>query len=418
MKALSFGGAEGEQIVEGEVPADLEETARRLRHDLEEKVAETDDALMERYLEGTVIDATSLRRGLRQAVMSGVLQPVFCGSALKKIGVQPLLDAVVDYLPSPLERPPIEGFRSVEDPERRERREPDRSAPLAAMVFKIVAEKPLDLHYVRVYSGTFKSGMRVVNGNTGKKENISRMFRMFAKRREQISSAGPGEIVACVGLKDALTGHTLCEGRAPIILERIEFPTPVISVSVEPKSTRDRTLLGEVLGKLERQDPTFKHTFDKETGQTIISGMGELHLEVLAHKLEREFGVGINVGRPLVAYREAITRPGEGEGRLIRQTGNRPQFAVVRMRVEPFVAQRHLHLRMKWPRTPSGPNSSRPLNAACGTACRSASWRDTSCSTCGRRSWAVSSGIQKARNLPLKGPRVRPSSRRRRRRAR
>jgi elongation factor G len=207
---------------------------------------------------------------------------------------------------------------------------------MAALVFKIVAEKPLDLYYLRVYSGVLKSGTRAFNSNTGEKENISRMFRMFAKRREQIDEAGPGDIVACVGLKDALTGHTLCDAKQPIVLEKIEFPTPVISVSVEPKNSKDKETLVDTLGKMSRQDPTFRYHFNEETGQMLISGMGELHLEVLVYKLEKDFRVPINVGKPLVAYREAITQSSEAEGRFIRQTGGRGQYAVVTLRVEPF----------------------------------------------------------------------------------
>ncbi len=335
MKALRFAGNQGTTVSEEEIPAALLDAAKVLRHQLEEKVAETDDALMQKYLDETPLTEHELKSALRRATVAGRIHPVFCGSSLKNVGVQPLLDGVIDFLPSPLDRPPVEGVRSLKD-ETKQVRGPRDTEPMAAMVFKIVADKPLDLYYVRVYSGVLKSGMRVLNANTGEKENISRMFRMFAKRREQIDAAPAGEIVACVGMRDALTGHTLCEAREPIVLERIEFPTPVISVSVEPKNTKDRDLLGETLAKLERQDPTFRHHFDPETGQTIISGMGELHLEVLAYKLAHDFGVPVNVGRPLVAYREAITHAAEAEGRFIRQTGGRGQYAVVKLRVEPL----------------------------------------------------------------------------------
>jgi elongation factor G len=207
---------------------------------------------------------------------------------------------------------------------------------MAALVFKIVAEKPLDLYYIRVYSGVLESSTRAFNSNTGEKENISRMFRMFAKRREQIDEAGPGDIVACVGLKGALTGHTLCDAKDPVVLEKIEFPTPVISVSVEPKNSKDKETLVDTLAKMSRQDPTFRYHFNPETGQMLISGMGELHLEVLVYKLDKDFRVPINVGQPLVAYREAVTQVSEAEGRFIRQTGGRGQYGVVSLRVEPF----------------------------------------------------------------------------------
>lgn len=335
MKALRFGGNQGTNVTEEVIPPELIEQAKHLRHHLEEKVSETDDALLQKYLDETPLTEAEIKKALRKATVAGLLQPVFCGSSLKNTGVQPLLDGVLDYLPSPLDRPPVDGVRSLKD-ETKVIRAPRASEPLSALVFKIVAEKPLDLFYVRVYSGVLKSGMRVFNANTESKENISRMFRMFAKRREQIDEAPAGEIVACVGLKDALTGNTLCEAKDPVVLERIEFPTPVISVSIEPKNTKDKDFLIETLGKLARQDPTFKHLFNPETGQMIISGMGELHLEVLTYKLEHDFGVPVNVGKPLVAYREAITHSAEAEGRFIRQTGGRGLYAVVKLRVEPI----------------------------------------------------------------------------------
>ncbi len=335
MKACRFLGDRGMTVKEEEIPADLLDEARMWRHELEEKVAETDDALMEKYLEEQPLEEEEIRRALRQATLQRTLYPVFCGSALKYIGVQRLLDGAVDYLPSPLDRPAIRGAKSKEDHTAVERH-PRKSDPLAALIFKIVADKPLDLHYLRVYSGVLKSSSRVFNSNNGKKENVSRMFRMFAKRREQVDSALPGDIVACLGLKAAVTGDTLCDVRAPIVLERIEFPNPVITVSVEPKNIRDRENLAEALRKLARQDPTFQQGYNKETGQTVISGMGELHLEVLTHKLGKDLGVAVNVGRPLVAYRETITRAGQAEGRFIRQTGTQGQYAVVKLQVEPI----------------------------------------------------------------------------------
>ncbi len=339
MKALRFTGQQGVTVVEEAIPESLMETARSLRHELEEKVAETDDGLMHKYLEETPLEVAEIKAALRRATIGNVLQPVFCGSSLKNIGVQPLLDGVLDYLPSPLDRPAVQGVKAVDD-ETVVTRRPSRSEPLSGLVFKIVSDKPMDLYYIRVYSGVLKSGMRLYNGNTGKKENLSRIFRMFAKRREQIDEAPAGDIVACLGLKDSLTGHTICETSAPVVLGRIEFPAPVISVSVEPKNTKDKDQLGEALGKLERQDPTFKHHFDAETGQTLISGMGELHLEVLAYKLAHDFGVPVNVGKPRVSYRETISRVAEAEGRFIRQTGGRGQYAVIKLRVEPLAREK------------------------------------------------------------------------------
>ena len=335
MKAYRFKGDHGVNVEESEIPAALADDAKIWRHTLEEKVAELNDGLMHKYLEEEAMSPEEIKRVIRRATVAGRLNPVLCGSSLKNIGVQKMLDAVVDYLPSPMERPPVEGVRSLKD-DTKVTRAPKKSEPLAALVFKIVAEKPLDLYYLRVYSGAMKGSTRSFNSNTGEKENISRMFRMFAKRREQIDEAGPGDIVACVGLKDALTGHTLCDAKDTIVLERIEFPTPVISVSVEPKNSKDKETLIDTLGKMSRQDPTFRYSFNDETGQMIISGMGELHLEVLVYKLEKDFKVPIIVGKPLVAYREAITRAAEAEGSFIRQTGGRGQYAVVRLRVEPF----------------------------------------------------------------------------------
>jgi len=335
MRAYRFKGPQGDKVETAEVPAELAEEARRWRHLLEERVAEQDDELMEKFLNDQTLSPAEIRAGLRRATLACRLNPVFCGSALKHVGVQKLLDGVLDYLPSPLDRPPIKGVRSNED-HTEVARHPREDQPLAALIFKIVAQKPLDLYYLRVYSGVLKGNTRVYNVNTGKKENLSRMFRMFAKRREQISSAGPGEIVAAVGLKEALTGHTLCDPKETIVLERIEFPRPVMSVSVEPKNTKDRESLLDALAKLGRQDPTFGYQFNSETGQTILSGMGELHLEVLAYRLEHEYRVPVNVGRPLVAYRETILGTAEAEGSFIRQTATQGQYAVVTLRLEPY----------------------------------------------------------------------------------
>jgi elongation factor G len=341
MKAYYFTGDQGSTVVEAEIPGAVGAEAEKWRRSLEEKVAEVDDLLMEKYLEGQPFGEAEIKRALRKVTITGQMNPVFCGSALKNIGVQKVLDGVIDYLPSPLERPPIEGVRSLDDHTPTLRR-PSMDEPFAALVFKIVADKPLDLYYVRVYSGKLRNNTRLYNANTGEKENLSRMYRMFAKRRDQIEEALAGDIIACVGLKSTLTGHTLCDPRSPVVLEKIEFPTPVISVSVEPKNTKDRDLLGAALDKMSRQDPTFRHSYDKDTGQTIISGMGELHLEVLAHKLATDMHVPINVGQPRVAYREAITQVGEAEGQFLRQAAGQTQYAKVKLRVEPFVAEKGL----------------------------------------------------------------------------
>ncbi len=339
LKAYRFKGDQGGTVEEDDYPESMRPEVARWRSNLLEKAAEADDALMEKYLEEQPFEAEEIRRALRRATLAREMQPVFCGSALRNIGVQRVLDGVVDYLPSPLERPPVVGVRSLKDPTP-VTRSPSPNGPFAALVFKVVAEKPLDLYYLRIYSGKLRGNTRVFNVNTGKKENLSRVFRMFAKRREQIDEALAGDIVAGVGLKEALTGHTLCDVNNPVVLEQIMFPTPVISVSVEPRSTKDRDLLGDALEKLSRQDPTFRHSFDKETGQTLISGMGELHLEVLAHKLGTDYRVPINLGRPRVAYREAILNSAQAEGSFLRQIGGQTQFASVTIAVAPIVVKK------------------------------------------------------------------------------
>jgi len=339
MKAVYFDANKfGSTMAEKKIPDSMQEEAAHWRHHLEEKVAETDDALIARYVEGHSLNPDEIRPALRRATTAYKLQPVFCGSSLKYVGVQRLLDGVIDYLPSPLDRPPVHGFRSRDD-KKEETRRPDDADPFAALVFKIVAEKPMDLYYLRIYSGSLRTGTRLLNANRNEKENLSRMFRMFAKRREAIDKAGPGDIVAAVGLRDSLTGDTLCDPKHPIILEHIEFPATVISVAIEPKSSADRDALSDCLHKLSRQDPTFKYRVDENTGQTLISGMGELHLEVLVRKLEKDFGVGVNVGRPRVAYRETITKPAEATGQFIRQLGGRGQYAVVSLRIEPYYSE-------------------------------------------------------------------------------
>lgn len=336
MKAVTFEGErEQTKVVTGEIPAALREEARQYRHDLEEKAAELDEALMHKYVEGQPPTAAELRRALRRGVIARQCQPVLCGSSLKYRGVRAMLDAVCDYLPSPLDVSPVEAH----DPEQPEKLVPvacDPAGPLAAVVFKIVADAHADLHYIRVYSGTLKAGSRVVNVGRKKKENVPRLFRMFAKRREQIDEARAGDIVAATGLKETLTGDTLGLAHGAVLMEKIEFPETVITMSIEPKSSADRDKLLAALNMLSRSDPTFEYRADPETGQTLISGMGELHLEVRCHNLERDFNVPVRVGKPRVAYREAISRRAEEEYRFVRQMGTRGQFAAVKLRVEPF----------------------------------------------------------------------------------
>ncbi|MDO8631333.1 MAG: EF-Tu/IF-2/RF-3 family GTPase, partial [Phycisphaerales bacterium] len=291
------------------------------------------------------------RKALRRATLRRELTPVLCGSSLKFIGVQRMLDAVCDYLPSPLDAPPV----PAKDAKRLEVEHEfasDPNGPLVTLVFKVVAEKPMDLYYLRVYSGTLKPNSRLLNTATGEKENISRIYRMFAKRRDQLDLATAGDIVAVVGPRNSLTGHTLCDPHKPVILESIEFPDTVISVSVEPRSSRDRDKLMESLVALQRQDPTLRVTANEETGQTLISGMGELHLEIMVHRLRDDMNVDVIVGKPRVSYREAVSGVGQGEGQFVRQIGGKMHNAVVRLRMEPrqHVAGRaHFEIASKLP---------------------------------------------------------------------
>jgi elongation factor G len=335
MQAVLYRGGDGRDFERGEIPPALQETAQHYRHLLEEKAAELDDALMEKYVEGTPLENDELRAALRAGTIALRCQPVLCGSALRYMGVQPLIDAVCDYLPSPLDVPPI-AASDPDKPEKTVKRKCDPGEPLAALVFKVVADAHSDLHFIRVYSGTLKAGSRVTNVGRRKKENLPQLFRMFAKRREKIAQAYCGDIVAAVGLRETQTGDTLCENRAPVLLEHIEFPETVISMAIEPRSSADRDKLVNALGMLSRSDPTFHFRVNEETSQTLIHGMGELHLEVMCHRLERDLNVPVRVGKPRVAYREAISQRAEAEGRFDRQTGGRNLFAVVRLRVEPF----------------------------------------------------------------------------------
>jgi elongation factor G len=336
MKAIYFRpDTRGSKWDEVEIPAEMADLAKEWRHLLEEKVAETCDVLMDKYIQEQPITTEEIIPALRKATVTGKAHPVFVGSALKYMGVQHLLDGVVAYLPSPMDMPPVIGH-DPDDPEKEIKRTCDVSEPLCALLFKVVTEKPVDLFFVRVYSGVLKSGSRVYNANRRKKENVSRVFRMFAKRREAIEEAHAGDIVAVVGLRDSLTGDSLCEQKHEVILEKIEFPETVISMAVEPKSSGDRDRLAEALAALSRQDPTFDWRVDPETGQMLIAGMGELHLEIMTHRLERDMNVAVQVGRPRVSYRETVIGKAKSEVRFIRQTGGHGQFAVVELSVEPY----------------------------------------------------------------------------------
>ena len=334
-RALVYPDEGRQEPVEGPIPPELRPEVDNYRELLIERVAENDEELMIKYLEGEEISPEELRLALRRATAQNRAVPVLCGSALSSRGIQPLLDAVADYLPSPLDVPPV-GGTDVRTGEKVVR-EPDEKGPFAALAFKVVTDPYVGrLVYLRVYSGTVKAGGSAYNATKGVRERIGRVLRMHANRREEVEEMGPGGIAAAVGLRNTFTGETICDENAPVLLESIQFPVPVISVAIEPKSKGDQDKLTNALVKLAEEDPTFRVRYDMETGQTVMSGMGELHLEVLVDRMRREFGVGATIGRPRVAYREAITRSGRAEGRFIRQTGGRGQYGHVWLEVEPL----------------------------------------------------------------------------------
>ena len=323
-----------------DIPAELLDEAEARRHDLIEKVAEQDDALFEKYVEGIEPTIDELKAGIRRATIALKITPVLCGSAFKYKGVQRLLDAVVDYLPSPLEVPAIQGT-DLDGENVVVRRSAD-DEPFSALVFKIISDSFVgQLAFVRVYSGVLKAGDSVFNVAKGRRERIGRLLQMHANKREEIEEVRAGDIAAVVGLKTVQTGDTICDEDKPVILERIIFPEPVLSLAVEPKTKADQQKLGMALAKLATEDPTFRVNTDGETGQTILSGMGELHLEILVDRLMREFKVEANVGRPQVAYRETITKDSEAEGKFVRQSGGRGQYGHCKIRMFPLAAVGH-----------------------------------------------------------------------------
>jgi elongation factor G len=336
MKAIAYLDDLGENMEVGDIPGELLEQANEYHHQLIDSVADHDDELLETYLEDeSAVTPEMLKRALRAATLDITITPVLLGSAFKNKGVQPLLDAVIDYLPSPLDVPPIHGI----DPrtEHELSRRPALDEPFSALAFKVMSDPYVGrLTYARVYSGQIKAGDRVLNVTTGKTERIGRILQMHANSREEREDIGAGEIAAMVGLKNTSTGDTLSIDTAPIRLESMEFPDPVISVAIEPKTKGDQDKLGAGLQRLSDEDPTFRVRTDEETGQTLISGMGELHLEIIVDRLMREFNVDANVGRPQVAYRETVSKPVEKiEGKFVRQTGGRGQFGHVYINLEP-----------------------------------------------------------------------------------
>ncbi len=326
----------GAQYHEEEIPEELRELARQYHEKLVEAVAEQDEALFAKYVHDHDLTKEELRDGIRRATLAEAIFPVLCGSAFKNKGVQNLLDAVVDYLPSPVDVPPVAGV-AVDDREKALERKSSDAEPFSALVFKIMTDPFTgQLAFVRVYSGRLGSGDSIYNVAKGRRERVGRLVRMHANKREEIQEIGAGDIVAAVGLRNVSTGDTICDEEAPIVLESIEFPTPVIHLAIEPKTKADQEKLGTAIGKLLQEDPTLRVATDPETGQTILSGMGELHLEIIVDRMQREFGVGANVGKPQVAYRETIRATAEADGRFIRQSGGHGQYGDVKLRVEPL----------------------------------------------------------------------------------
>jgi elongation factor G len=338
-KAIVFCGEEHTEPRVTEIPEELQPEATRRREELIDKLTELDSEasmeLAELYLEGEAVPAEMLRAIVRQATLAGELVPVLCGTALRNKGVQLLLDAVVDYLPSPLDVPAMTGY-DIETDEK-VTCPPDPEASTAALVFKITTDPYMGrLAYFRVYSGVVRRGETMLNGNSGKRERIGRLVRMHAERREEVDEIRAGDIGAVLGLKSTTTGETLSSQEQPVVLERITFPAPVIELAVEPRTKADQDKLSEALQRLTEEDPTFQVRTDERLEQTILAGMGELHLDVILDRLRREFGVDTKVGRPMVAYYETITRPARAQGRLVKQTGGRGQFAVVELEIEPL----------------------------------------------------------------------------------
>ena len=324
---------EGRELRRNELPDTLQEKAQELKEALIEAVADHDESVMEAYLEGRAVDTETLKAGLRSAVLSGELVPVFCGSSLKNKGVQPLLDAVVDYLPSPVDAPPAIGFAPGENEPIT--RPPAQDAPFSALVFKVQIDGGRRLTYLRVYSGSAKVGESLWNPARGDSERFARLFRMYSHKRERLDAVGPGDIVAAAGMKEAATGDTLCDRKEPIAYESILAPQPVISVAIEPRDATGTKKLGETLAKLQAEDPTFQVRVDSESGQTVMSGMGELHLEVLTRRIDEDFGVNVRVGAPRVVYRETLAKKAEAGATFDRELAGEPQFARVRVGVAP-----------------------------------------------------------------------------------
>jgi elongation factor G len=335
MKAYYFEGEMGNKVVEKEIPAELKADAEKFHSELIEKIVETDDVMMTEYLEGIVPNIDVLKKTLRKAVINNELFPVYAGSALKNKGVQLVLDGVVDYLPAPTDIPPIEGVNP--DTDEPSVRHASDAEPFSALAFKVATDPFVgQIIFFRVYSGSLMAGSYVYNPRTRNKERIGRILRMHANDREEVKQVFAGEIAAAVGLKDTITSDTICDEANPIELNRIVFPEPVIQLRIEPKTKADQEKMGMALNRLAQEDPTFKVTTDQETGETIIAGMGELHLEIIVDRMKREFTVEANVGKPQVAYRETINGTSEAEGKYIKQSGGRGNYGHVKIKVKPM----------------------------------------------------------------------------------
>lgn len=340
MKAYYFDvESMGAVVEEREIPESMLELAQKHRQEMIDQACNFDDDLMEKVLNDETPTTEEIRAAIRKGCISRECNPVFTGSALKNIGVQRLIDGVVDYLPAPIEVPEVTGS-DPRDPSEKLTRPHSTDAPLSALVFKVVPDQHGDLTYVRIYSGKLEKGTRVLNPGNGRREIASRMFEMHAKDRKQLDAATAGSIVAVVGLKDSITGDTLCDPDNPIILERMTFPDPVISMSIEPATADDKRKLGDALVKIRREDPSFRSEYNEETGQTIIAGMGELHLEIIKNKLTRDEKINVEVGKPQVSYRESITGTANTvRGKFVKQTGGRGQFGDVTINLEPYTAE-------------------------------------------------------------------------------
>ncbi len=334
-KFIKFGGKYGEVVEEEEVPEDMKEKVEKWRNDLLEKVVTEDEELFDKYMNGEEPEEKEVKKAIRKGVLNYTVVPLFCGSALKNKGVQPVLDGICDYFPAPTDLPPVKGV----DPKTGEEMERGLhdEEPFSALAFKLASDPYVgSLTFIRVYSGTLSGGSHVLNVNNGEKERISRILRMHADKREELDKIHSGDIVAVVGLKETYTGHTLSEGKSPIMLEEIAFPEPVVSIRVEPKTREDQEKMGNALRKMSEEDPTFRVQGDEQTGETVISGMGELHLDIIVDRLKREFKVDAQVGQPQVAYKETIRKEAEAEGKFIKQSGGRGQYGHVNMRIEPL----------------------------------------------------------------------------------